>query len=99
MPSGYVNRDTINTRRPLTNSQVSYPPAGRVALASLDQEHSVHEILDRAGHPHRGTRSCGLLLNALEGSPLFEKKLTRVGGRFFRDFQLLDPAPPGGPPS
>lgn len=48
-----------------------------------------HEILERAGRPHRGWRSNLLLLNALEGSPLFEKNIVCVGGRNVRDFRLL----------
>jgi hypothetical protein len=49
-----------------------------------------HEILDRAKRPHRGYRSNRLLLNALEGSELFEKKLINVGGRGRRSFNLKD---------
>ena len=47
-----------------------------------------HEILTRAGWKHRGYRSNKLLLDALEGSPLFEKKLVDIGGRRVRDFRL-----------
>lgn len=47
-----------------------------------------HEILTAAGRPHRGYRSNKLLLNALEGSPLFEKRLTYIGKRLVRDFRV-----------
>jgi hypothetical protein len=50
-----------------------------------------HQILDRAGRRHRGPRSNRLLLNALEGSPLFTKKLvTNPSGRWLRSFWLAD---------
>jgi hypothetical protein len=49
-----------------------------------------HDILTAAGWKHRGYRSNKLLLNALDGSPLFEKKLVYVGGRVVRDFHLRE---------
>lgn len=50
-----------------------------------------HEILDRAEHQHRGPRSNRLLMNALEGSPLFIKSIVRVGGRRLRCFDVRSP--------
>ena len=50
--------------------------------------HLTHEILDRAGAVHRGYKSNRLLLNALEGSKLFQKVLVRIGGRLVRSFEL-----------
>jgi hypothetical protein len=47
-----------------------------------------HEILARANAPHRGPRSNRLLLNVLDKSPLFEKRLVRVGKRNLRSFEL-----------
>ncbi len=54
-----------------------------------------HEVADRAGVPQRGMRTSGLiLLNALEGSPLFRKELIPVhipgaGERLVRSFKLV----------
>lgn len=56
--------------------------------------HLVHAVLDRASWKHRGPRSCNLLLNALEGSPLFEKQIDHVGGRRLRCFVLRTLSPP-----
>jgi hypothetical protein len=49
-----------------------------------------HEILARANVPHRGPRSNRLLLNVLDKSPLFEKRLVRVGKRNLRSFELRE---------
>ena len=50
-----------------------------------------HEIIERAGLKHRGYRTPKLVLDALEGSPLFVKKLVRLpGGRFVRAFDLAE---------
>lgn len=57
-----------------------------------------HEILTRAGWKHRGYRSNRLLLNALEGSSLFQKHIVSVGKRLVRDFRLIKQEPLCSPP-
>jgi hypothetical protein len=53
--------------------------------------HLAHEICERAGRPHRGWKTPNLILNALEGSPLFKKKLVLLPGsvRGYRFFDLV----------